>query len=69
LLDGAKITPSQHNNQEQKMSYLAKLQMVYAERLRLEQLDGYCFPDTVMRLREISELLIGAGVRRSEGAW
>ena len=51
------------------MSYLAKLLIVYSERLRLEQLDGFCFPDTVMRLREISELLIGAGVRRSEGSW
>jgi hypothetical protein len=64
---GAKIKPYQP--EQQTMSYLAKLQAVYAERLRLEQLDGYCFPDTVMRLREISELLIGAGVRKAEGCW
>lgn len=49
------------------MSYLAKLLAVYKERARLESLDGYITPDSYYRAREIAELLIGDGCRRSEG--
>lgn len=51
------------------MSYLAKLLAVYRERARLESLNGFITPDSHYRSKEIAELLIGAGVRRSEGAW
>ena len=51
------------------MSYLAKLLAVYRERERTEALEGYVLPDTYLRVREVSALLIGAGVRKSEGAW
>jgi hypothetical protein len=51
------------------MSYLAKLLAVYRERERTEAAEGYVLPDTYLRVRECAAMLIGAGVRRSEGAW
>lgn len=49
------------------MSYLAKLLAVYRERSRLESIDGYITPDSFFRTREIAEMLIADGCRRSEG--
>lgn len=41
------------------MSFLAKLLIVYVERERQEMAEGFVFPDTFHRVREISAMLIG----------